>query len=258
MLTIFPELFLPFREYGVVGRAIQKGVLCAETINIRDFALDKHKTTDDRPYGGGCGMVFKPEPLAKAIAYAKDRSRSAKTILLSPQGRRFNHEIARELAGAEDLILVCGRYEGIDERVCQLYIDDEISIGDYILSGGEIAAMVVIDAVARWVEGILGKTESAEKESFAEGLLEHSHYTRPRRFGEIDVPDVLISGDHEKIRRWRMKSSMIRTLLKRTDLLQEKRLSIDEIDILKELHRDIENIIRDQGLCSADPSSCGQ
>lgn len=258
VLTIFPELFSPFKEYGVVGKAIRKGLLNTETINIRDFTDDKHKTTDDRPYGGGCGMVFKPEPLAKAIRHAKGQSPSAKTILLSPQGRRFNNTIAREYAGCESLVLVCGRYEGVDERICQLYIDEELSIGDYILSGGEIAAMVVIDAVARWVDGILGKSESVKNESFADGLLEHSHYTRPRQFERIDVPDVLLSGDHEKIRRWRMKSSILKTLLKRTDLLEAKRLSAIEINILRELCRDIENIIRDQGLCGVDPSSRDQ
>ncbi len=244
VLTIFPEMLDSLWKFGIIRRAIEQVKIRTECINIRDFAEGKHQCTDDRPYGGGCGMVMKPEPLSKAILDAKKRNPSSKAILLSPQGRVFNQKIAQELSVYEGLILVCGRYEGIDERVYQTYIDDELSIGDYILTGGELAAMVVIDAVARLIPGILGGVDSAEKDSFESELLEHAHYTRPRSFNEQDVPEVLLSGNHKEIERYRLETSLIRTFLKRPDLLQKRKFSKQEKVLLEKWCKEIEHIIR--------------
>jgi tRNA (guanine37-N1)-methyltransferase len=244
VLTIFPEMFDPFWEHGIIRRAIDQNKIFASTLNIRDFAKDKHRVTDDRPYGGGSGMVMKPEPLAGAIRAANRKCPSAKTILLSPQGRVFDQELANELAAFEGLVLVCGRYEGVDERISHDLIDYEISIGDYVLTGGELAAMVVIEAVARQIPGTLGGEAAAEKDSFANGLLEHAHYTRPQVFESKAVPDILLSGHHEEIENWRLESAMMRTLLKRPDLLQKKSLNEKEIEILKKWSRRIEEIIK--------------
>ena len=244
VLTIFPEMFGPFWEHGIVRRAIDHHKIFASTLNIRDFAKDKHKVTDDRPYGGGSGMVMKPEPLAGAIRAAKRKCPEAKTILLTPQGRVFDQTAANELAAFEGLILVCGRYEGVDERLSHELIDDEISIGDYVLTGGELAAMVVIDAVTRQIPGTLGGDDAAEKDSFSNGLLEHAHYTRPQVFEGQAVPQVLLSGHHGAIENWRLESAVLRTLLKRPDLLRSKSLNAQELDILKKWHRRIEEIIK--------------
>ena len=243
VLTIFPEMFDPFWEHGIVRRAIDHHKIFASTLNIRDFAEDKHQVTDDRPYGGGSGMVMKPEPLAGAIRAAKRKCPDAKTILLSPQGRVFDQAAANELAAFEGLILVCGRYEGVDERISHDLIDYEISIGDYVLTGGELAAMVVIEAVTRQIPGTLGGEEAAEKDSFANGLLEHAHYTRPQVFEGKAVPDILLSGHHEEIENWRRESAMMRTLLKRPDLLKNKSLRKQELDILKKWSGNIKKII---------------
>ena len=234
----------PFWEHGIVRRAIDHHKIFASTLNIRDFAEDKHQVTDDRPYGGGSGMVMKPEPLAGAIRAAKRKCPDAKTILLSPQGRVFDQAAANELAAFEGLILVCGRYEGVDERISQDLIDDEISIGDYVLTGGELAAMVVIDAVTRQIPGTLGGDDAAEKDSFSNGLLEHAHYTRPQVFEGQAVPQVLLSGHHGAIENWRLESAVLRTLLKRPDLLRGKSLNAQELDILKKWHQRIEEIIK--------------
>jgi tRNA (guanine37-N1)-methyltransferase len=199
VLTIFPEMFDPFWEHGIIRRAIDKEQIIVSTLNIREFAKDKHQVTDDRPYGGGSGMVMKPEPLAGAIRAAQRQFPSAKTILLTPQGRVFDQATAHELAALKGLILVCGRYEGVDERISHDFIDDEISIGDYVLTGGELAAMVVIDAITRQIPGTLGAEDAAEKDSFSNGLLEHAHYTRPQVFEGQAVPDILLSGHHEEI-----------------------------------------------------------
>ncbi len=244
VLTIFPEMFDPFWDHGIIRRAIDKKKIFASSLNIRDYAEDKHHVTDDRPYGGGSGMVMKPEPLAGAIRAAKDKIPSAKTILLTPQGRVFNQELAEKLVTYEGLVLVCGRYEGVDDRISQDLIDDEISVGDYVLTGGELAAMVIIDAVTRLVPGTLGGEDAAAKDSFANGLLEHAHYTRPQNFEGSPVPDVLLSGHHEEIENWRLESSLMRTLLKRADLLQKKNLDEKEIEILKKWSRQIEEIIK--------------
>jgi len=242
-LTIFPEMFRTFSGYGIIRKAIEEKKIFVSAINIRDFAQDKHKITDDRPYGGGCGMVMKPEPLAGAIRDAKNKWASAKTILLTPSGRVFNHNLARELGCCDSLILVCGRYEGIDERICHHLIDFEVSLGDYIMTGGELGAMVIIDAVARLIPGILGSDDSAQKDSFSEGLLAHAQYTRPRNFEGDEVPEVLLSGHHQEIEKYRLETSLIRTFLKRKDLLEKRPLNNQEKNILEKWCRDIKKII---------------
>lgn len=246
VLTIFPDMFEAFWHHGMVQRAMNQGQIRACAIDIRDFAQGRHRVTDDRPYGGGCGMVMKPEPLAAAIRAAKKRSPGSRTLLLSPQGRRFDQAMARSLATTQGLTLICGRYEGVDERICQEFIDDEISIGDYVLTGGELGAMVIIDAVTRLLPGVLGGDESAEKDTFSNDLIEHAHYTRPPVFEGINVPEVLLSGHHEKINQWRLETSLIRTFLKRPDLLRDRPFSGEEIDILKRWCSEIEAIIEAQ------------
>ena len=258
VLTIFPEMFDAFWAHGIIKRALSKKTISCATVNIRDFAAGKHRVTDDRPFGGGSGMVMKPEPLAAAIQAARKQSPRAATILMTPQGRALDQRLAVELSGWDSLILVCGRYEGIDERISEGFVDYELSIGDYVLTGGELAAMVVIDAVTRLIPGALGGTDSAEKDSFSEDLLEHAHYTRPRSFEGMDVPQVLLDGNHGEIARWRLESALIRTALKRKDLLQTRKLAQLEIDILKKWCRDIERIIDGQSLRGADPLSCGE
>lgn len=258
VLTIFPEMFTGFWKHGIIRRALEEGKISARATDIRDFAEGRHKVTDDRPYGGGCGMVMKPEPLAGAIRAVRKKLPQAKTILLTPQGRSFNQEIARELAKVKGLILVCGRYEGVDERIGHDFIDDEISIGDYVLTGGELGAMVLIDAVTRLIPGILGGIDSAEKDSFSQDLLEHAHFTRPRLFEGREVPDVLLSGNHAAIESWRLEMSLIRTFLKRPDLLKSKSLSGSEIEILKKWCLEIEKIIQAQSVCGTDALSGGE
>ena len=244
VLTIFPEMFDPFWKHGIIRRAVDQEKIFVSALNIREFAKDKHQVTDDRPYGGGSGMVMKPEPLAGAIRAARRQFPFAKTMLLTPQGRVFNQATANELAALEGLILVCGRYEGVDERISHDFIDYEISIGDYVLTGGELAAMVVIDAVTRQIPGTLGAEDAAENDSFSNGLLEHAHYTRPQVFEGQAVPDILLSGHHEEIENWRLESALLRTLAKRPDLLKSKSLSKKEIDVLKKWSRRIEEIIK--------------
>ncbi|MGD2185088.1 MAG: tRNA (guanosine(37)-N1)-methyltransferase TrmD [Desulfobacterales bacterium] len=244
VLTIFPEMFASFWDHGIIRRAINQQKIFNSTLNIRDYAADKHHVTDDRPYGGGSGMVMKAEPLAGAIRAANRKAPSAKTILLTPQGRVFNQKLAHKLATFDGLILVCGRYEGVDERISHDLIDYEISVGDFVLTGGELAAMIIIDAVTRLIPGTLGGENAAEKDSFSDGLLEHGHYTRPQAFEGSQVPEVLLSGHHEEIENWRLESSLMRTLLKRADLLQKKSLDQKEIEILNKWCRQIEEIIK--------------
>jgi len=251
VLTIFPEMFEAFWNYGIIKRALSQKRIFASAMNIRDYAGGKHRVTDDRPFGGGNGMVMKPEPLAAAIQAAKKKIPRATTLLMTPQGRVFNQDIALELAAKEAVILICGRYEGVDERISSEFIDDELSIGDYILTGGEPGAMVVMDAVTRLIPGVLGGEDSAEKESFSNGLLEHAHYTRPRSFAGMEVPEILLDGNHARIDSWRLENSLIRTFLKRKDLLETRVLTDREIDILKTWCRDIERIIRTQSLRGA-------
>ncbi len=229
VVTLFPEMFAALTEYGVVGRAFREGVTSLQCWNPRDFTTDKHQTVDDRPYGGGPGMVMRVEPLAAAVNAAKQflaerELPDAKVIYLSPQGKRLNQNAVKEFAQGRPLILVAGRYEGVDERFIQQFVDEEWSIGDYVLSGGELAAMVLIDAVVRNLPGVLGHELSAGQDSFSEGLLDCPHYTRPEAFvnakGEAQkVPDVLLSGNHEMIRRWRHQQSLARTSERRSDLL---------------------------------------
>lgn len=243
ILTIFPEMCRPFFEHGIVRRAIESGKITASAVDIREFTTDRHKTTDDRPYGGGCGMVMKPEPLAAAIRSAKAGSPDSRVILLSPQGRCLTQQMAREFATLPGLVFVCGRYEGIDERICRKLVDYEVSIGDYVLTGGELAAMVMMDAVVRLIPGTLGGDTSAERESFSNDLLEHGHYTRPPVFEGEPVPEVLLSGHHGEIENWRLEASLLNTVLKRKDLLENRSLTGREMEILKRWHREIENLI---------------
>jgi tRNA (guanine37-N1)-methyltransferase len=243
VLTLFPEMLSTLLVGGIVKKAIERQCLSVDLINIRDFAKDRHRTVDDRPYGGGCGMVMKPEPVGAAIRRAREKHPEAYTLLLTPQGRLFDQRLAQELAGCSGLILVCGRYEGIDERVREHLVDDELSIGDYVLTGGELAAMVVIDAVARLIPGTLGSEYSAQEDSFSTGLLEYPQYTRPRSFEGANVPEVLLSGDHGAIRQWRRQASLIHTVLKRPDLLTDQSLTAGDIEFMKKLQQDIKTII---------------
>jgi tRNA (guanine37-N1)-methyltransferase len=228
VLTIFPELVAALWSHGMVRRAVEQGAVSAQAVNIRDFAPDRHHVTDDRPYGGGCGMVMKPEPLAAALRHAREAAPGARTILMAPQGRRFDQALARELSELPGMVLVCGRYEGVDDRLVGRLIDEELSIGDYVLTGGEIAAMAVVDAVTRLIPGVLGGEESAERDSFSDGLLEHGHYTRPPVFEGDAVPEVLLSGHHARIERWRLESSLMRTFVNRPDLLEGRPIAAAE------------------------------
>ncbi|MFW6052391.1 MAG: tRNA (guanosine(37)-N1)-methyltransferase TrmD [Desulfosalsimonas sp.] len=242
-LTIFPGMFEAFAGHGIIRRAVESGRIRINPVNVRDYAEGRHKVTDDRPYGGGSGMVMKPEPLASAIREVKEGRPDARTVLLSPQGERFDQGTARRYAEERCLIFVCGRYEGLDERICETYIDDEISIGDYVLTGGELAAMVVIDAVTRHVPGALGAEDAVECDSFSDGRLEHPQYTRPRVFEGKEVPGVLLSGDHQAVEEWRRESALLRTLLKRPDLLEKKGLTDREKLIVKRWCRYLESLL---------------
>jgi len=244
VLTIFPEMFDLFWKHGIVRRAIERGMIKVSAANIRDYAQGRHSMTDDRPYGGGSGMIMKPEPLAEAIRAARFEMQDALTILLSPQGGCFNQHKARALAASKGLIFICGRYEGVDERIFCNYVDEEISIGDFVLTGGELAAMVIIDAVVRLLPGALGCPDSAVNESFNDSLLEHAHYTRPRTFEGVDVPPVLISGNHKEIEKWRTEKTLIRTFMKRPDMLIDRHLSDNEREILKNWREELDVLIQ--------------
>lgn len=241
VITLFPEALRAMTDVGVTGKAIADGRIKLETSNPRDFARDRHRTVDDRPYGGGPGMVMKIEPLRSAIRAAKKGAKEGtKVSLLSPQGRRLDQPAVSELASREQLILVCGRYEGIDERLVETEIDEEWSIGDYIISGGELAAAVVIDAVSRLKPGVLGDEASAQQDSFSDGLLDCPHYTRPEEQDGVTVPTVLLSGDHDAIRRWRRKEALGRTWLRRPELLDEQNLGEEDRLLLEEYRRENE------------------
>lgn len=238
-VTIFPEMFRAITDYGITSRAVSEGLLQLETVNPRTFTTDRHRTVDDRPYGGGPGMVMKPEPLEAALDSAVEAvGGSARVIYLSPQGRLLDQSLVEALAQEPALVLLSGRYEGVDERVIEARVDDEISIGDYVLSGGELASMVLVDAVVRQIPGVLGHSQSAAEDSFADGLLDCPHYTRPERFNDCPVPEVLLQGDHERIRRWRLKESLERTLARRPDLLEGKALSKEEQELLAEIREE--------------------
>jgi tRNA (guanine37-N1)-methyltransferase len=235
VVSIFPELVGQVGEYGVVGRAVERQLLSLRCENPRDFAEDAHRTVDDRPYGGGPGMVLKFEPAARAIRQAKDGlPAGCPVICLSPQGKVFDQRAARRLAGLQGFILLAGRYEGIDERLIETEVDEELSLGDFVLSGGEIAAMAVIDAVVRLLPGVLGDDESAVQDSFMDGLLDHPHYTRPENVGGQRVPAVLLSGDHARIARWRYKQALGRSLKRRPDLVKKLNLDHEQQHLLDE------------------------
>ena len=235
VVSIFPELVSQVGEYGVVGRAVERQLLSLQCENPRDYAEDAHRTVDDRPYGGGPGMVLKYEPSARAIRQAKDSlPEGSPVICLSPQGKVFDQASARRLSGLQGFILLACRYEGIDERLIENEVDDELSLGDFVLSGGEIAAMAVIDAVARLLPGVLGDDESAEQDSFMDGLLDHPHYTRPELVAGQSVPAVLLSGDHARIARWRYKQALGRSFLRRPDLVEKLNLDHEQQSLLDE------------------------
>jgi tRNA (guanine37-N1)-methyltransferase len=232
VVTLFPELVEQALRFGVLGRALERGVLEVQTVNPRQYATDVHRTVDDRPYGGGPGMVMKVEPLRAAILDAKRAAPASRVAYLSPQGRRFDQRAAAELAGRAGIILVAGRYEGIDERIIARHVDEEWSIGDYVLSGGELAAMVLMDVVLRLLPGVLGHEDSAAQDSYMAGLLDCPHYTRPEEIDGLQVPAVLLSGNHEEIRRWRLKQALGRTWERRPDLLAQRELSSEERKLL--------------------------
>jgi len=234
VLTLFPEMIAAYLQQGVLGRAIKRGLVDINLVNIRDFATGSHKITDDRPYGGGEGMIMKAGPIYRAVKSVERSDGKSPVILLSPQGKRFDQSVAWEMSGWDQLILICGRYEGVDERIRVTSIDLELSVGDYILSGGELGAMVVIDAVSRLIPGVLGSERSNLEDSFEKGLLKYPQYTRPRRFQDIEVPEVLLSGNHEKIRVWRRRESLRRTFDKRPDLLKQAKLTAEDRAILAE------------------------
>ncbi|PXF59101.1 MAG: tRNA (guanosine(37)-N1)-methyltransferase TrmD [Deltaproteobacteria bacterium] len=235
IVTIFPHFFDSSLKDGVVRRAIEADILKVRTVNLRNFTTDRHRTTDDRPFGGGEGMVMKPEPIYKALDVLKKEPPGARVILLSPRGKLLDQALAGELAQLQRLILVCGRYEGVDERIREHCVDIELSVGDYVLSGGEIAALVVIEAVSRLIPGVLGCESSAEKDSFSDGLLEFPQYTRPRVFNDWEVPEVLLSGDHAKIAKWRREQSLGLTYEHRPELLDSARLDEKDIKYLRSL-----------------------
>ena len=235
ILTLFPNMFSSPLHESILGKAVEKGLIQIQTINIRDFTLDKHQVVDDAPYGGGQGMVMKVEPIARAIESVKSQNRSARTIYLTPQGKPFHQDLARSLSTQSHLILLCGRYEGVDERARELFIDEEISIGDYVLTGGELAAMVLVDAVSRFIPGVLGSDRSAEEDSFFNSLLEYPQYTRPVDFRGSRVPEVLLSGNHSAISLWRRREAIRRTSLRRPDLLAEANLTDEQKAFLQEV-----------------------
>jgi len=234
-------MFEAITRHGVTGKAVRNGLLDVQCWNPREFTRDKHRTVDDRPYGGGPGMLMKVQPLRDAIhAAKKSAGEQVRVIYLSPQGRRLDHAGVKELAAAERLILVAGRYEGIDERLVESEIDEEWSLGDFVLSGGELPAMVLIDAVSRLVPGVLGHQDSAAEDSFSDGLLDCPHYTRPEKLDDMSVPDVLLSGNHEAIRRWRLKQQLGRTWKRRPELLDDLELTKEQQTLLTEFIRETE------------------
>ena len=248
VLTLFPEFMNAFFTNGIIGRAIEQGVIQGKAVNIRDFSTDRHNTVDDRPYGGGSGMVMKPEPLEAAVESAKESAPKARVILMSPQGERFSQEKACELASLPDgVIFICGRYEGIDERVYARLVDEEISMGDFVMTGGELAAMAMIDAAARMIPGVLGSHDSSQTDSFMDTRLEHAQYTRPETYKGMTVPEVLLSGNHEKIRQWRKRSSLERTFMKRPDLFETQAPDAGERKILRQWCQELEAIIGKAG-----------
>jgi len=235
-VSLFPEMFSAVTEHGVTGRAVRDGLLAFRSWNPRDYTHDRHRTVDDRPYGGGPGMLMKIQPLRDAISAAREAAPGkACVVYLSPQGETLNQSVVESLVAEERLILVAGRYEGVDERLIATEVDREVSLGDFVLSGGELAAMAVIDAVTRLIPGALGHAQSAEQDSFADGLLDCPHYTRPEVYEGLAVPDVLLGGHHDQIRRWRLKQSLRRTRQRRPDLLEKRVFTDEERQLLEEI-----------------------
>lgn len=238
IITLFPEMFKGPFDFSIIKRAREEEKVNINLVNLRDYSKDKHRQVDDYPYGGGKGMVIKPEPVFRAVESLIENRQKTRILLLCPQGNLFNQEKAKELAQEEHLIMLCGHYEGVDERIRENLVDEDISIGDYVLTGGEIPAMVVTDAVVRLIPGVLSSSESVQEESFYEGLLEYPQYTRPEEFRGIKVPGVLLSGDHGKIKLWRRKQALARTREKRPELLQKIPLGKEDKKILQELALD--------------------
>ncbi len=241
ILTIFPEMFVsPFSE-SIIKRAQEKNLVNINIIDIRDFAKDKHRSVDDYSYGGGPGMVLKPEPIIKAVEYAqrkKNKLVNSKVVVTSAQGKIFNQKMAKNLSSYKKIIFICGRYEGIDERVCHILDVEEISIGDYVMTGGEIPVMVMVDVITRMLPGVLGKEESMINDSFYNDLLDYPHFTRPEKYRGHEVPGVLLSGDHKKIKKWRKRQSILETMVKRPDLFINREFSKEEMEIIEELKTD--------------------
>ena len=239
IITIFPEIFSEVFDFGIVRRAVEAGLIDIHIHDLRDYTHDRHRQVDDRPFGGGAGMVMKPEPLFRAVEALTNGVSGVSVTLLSPQGRLFSQRVAEEYSRNQQVVLICGRYEGVDERVVEHLITDEISIGDYVLTGGEIPAMVVVDAVTRLIPGALGCEQSAERESFTGGLLDYPHYTRPSEYRELKPPDVLLSGNHAEIEIWRRRKSIEKTLRRRPDLIHDRVLSEAERREIEEISKEI-------------------
>ena len=241
VVTLFPEMVLKAASYGVTGRAIERKIVSLSVWNPRDFTQDKHRTVDDRPYGGGPGMVMKYQPLHDSVEQAKQAcTGAARVVCLSPQGRPITQALLSETSNVSQVILVAGRYEGIDERFVEQVCDDEWSIGDYVISGGELAALIIIDAITRLLPGVLGDEDSALQDSYMSGLLDHPHFTRPEHIAGKSVPDVLLSGNHADIERWRLKQALGRTWLRRPDLLNKKQLSTEQQYLLQQFKNEVE------------------
>jgi tRNA (guanine37-N1)-methyltransferase len=234
LITIFPEMVEAALDFSIVKRARDAGIVEINVLNLRDFATDRHRTTDDTPCGGGGGMIMKPEPIAAAVDSVSAEGAPARVILTDPQGVQFSQEMAREFAAEQHIVVICGHYEGVDERVRQLVVTDEVSIGDYVLTGGELPALVMVDAVARLLPGALGDEAAPDKDSFAESLLEYPHYTRPRVFRGLEVPEVLLGGNHAEITQWRRMQQLLRTRERRPDLWARHPLSAADIRLLAE------------------------
>ena len=247
VVTLFPPMFEAVTEAGITGRARDRGIFGLVAWNPRDFARNSYRTVDDRPYGGGPGMVMMAEPLERAVSAARQRQTSTgvkkpRVIYMSPQGRLLNHALVMELSAEQGLVLLAGRYEGVDERAIARVVDDEVSIGDYVLSGGELAAMVLIDSIVRQLPGALGDAQSAAQESFVGGLLDCPQYTRPEQYEGLAVPPVLMSGNHADIQRWRLKQSLGRTWQRRPELLEQRGLSVDERNLLEEFKQELSGV----------------
>jgi tRNA (guanine37-N1)-methyltransferase len=240
IITIFPEIFSKVFDFGIIRRAVEANLIEIHIHDLRDYTHDRHRQVDDRPFGGGAGMVMKPEPLFRAVETIANGETDVSVILLSPQGRLFSQPLAEEYSRKPRMVLICGRYEGVDERVVESLITDEVSIGDYVLSGGEIPSMVIVDAVTRLIPGALGCEQSAERESFAGGLLDYPHYTRPAEYRGLKAPEVLLSGNHAEVERWRRRKAVEKTLRRRPDLIQKRELSDGERKEIEEISKAID------------------